>query len=195
MGKCCKEHKPMDKARVFGVGLSRTGTSSLTKALSVLGWKAVHWPLSIKEICAAEAATDITVSVRFRELDQSFPGSKFVLTVRAVGSWMESLRSYFDLAHARYVKRSLYPAQWDFVADAERKLYGKLLGFSKFTDEQLFDAYNNHERAVRRYFTTRPAQLLVFDVSEGWSPLCRFLGVPIPAERFPHWNRVEDKPR
>jgi hypothetical protein len=33
--------------------------------------------------------------------------------------------------------------------------------------------------------------LLVFDVAEGWEPLCRFLGVDLPAEPFPRLNNTE----
>jgi len=36
-----------------------------------------------------------------------------------------------------------------------------------------------------------PARLLVFDVAEGWAPLCRFLDRPVPAEPFPRVNSTE----
>lgn len=31
-------------------------------------------------------------------------------------------------------------------------------------------------------------QLLEMDLSEGWAPLCQFLGVPVPDEPFPRAN-------
>jgi hypothetical protein len=38
------------------------------------------------------------------------------------------------------------------------------------------------------------SQLLVFKVSEGWEPLCAFLGVPVPDTPFPNVNdRAEVK--
>jgi len=38
-----------------------------------------------------------------------------------------------------------------------------------------------------------PAQrLLVFEPSQGWEPLCRFLGGKIPDEPFPRTNTRED---
>jgi len=33
-------------------------------------------------------------------------------------------------------------------------------------------------------------KLLVYEVSEGWEPLCKFLGKPIPKEPFPHLNET-----
>ena len=40
-----------------------------------------------------------------------------------------------------------------------------------------------HEREVK---DTVPAErLLVYEVSQGWAPLCRFLGVPTSSEPFP----------
>ncbi len=36
--------------------------------------------------------------------------------------------------------------------------------------------------------TIPPDRLLVFDVREGWAPLCAFLGCPVPDEPFPRVN-------
>lgn len=33
-----------------------------------------------------------------------------------------------------------------------------------------------------------PDRLLVFEVKDGWEPLCHFLGVAVPDEDFPHAN-------
>ena len=51
--------------------------------------------------------------------------------------------------------------------------------------------FEEHNREV---IATIPSQrLLVFDVKEGWQPLCAFLGVPVPAdEPFPHVNDAAD---
>lgn len=185
-----------DKPRVFGVGLSRTGTSSLAEALRLLGWKAVHWPRSMREICNAQAATDITVAVRFRELSRAYPSSKFILTVRDVEGWMRSLRAYFDLGQYKYVRRVSSEVQYAFVLGAERKLYGGALGIMTWTDDELRTRYARHNKDVVDWFTKQPWRLLVLDLREGWGPLCKFLGVPVPEGKlFPHWNRIEEKPR
>ncbi len=58
-------------------------------------------------------------------------------------------------------------------------------------------ASGDREAALAAYHRLRTAQvreaipperLLVFDVAEGWEPLCSFLGVPVPAGPFPHRN-------
>jgi hypothetical protein len=49
--------------------------------------------------------------------------------------------------------------------------------------------YRAHGEAVRR--TIAPERLLVYDVSEGWAPLCAFLEVPVPDTAFPHTNTSE----
>jgi hypothetical protein len=48
------------------------------------------------------------------------------------------------------------------------------------------EVYNRHNEQVRR--TIQPDRLLVFEVRQGWEPLCRFLGVAVPDEPFPHLN-------
>ena len=36
-------------------------------------------------------------------------------------------------------------------------------------------------------------RLLVFEVKEGWGPLCQFLGVPEPEEPFPNVNDTKEQ--
>ncbi len=50
--------------------------------------------------------------------------------------------------------------------------------------------YKRHNEEVRRVIPK--ARLLVFDPVQGWEPLCRFLGVPVPAAPFPHANSTEE---
>lgn len=64
-----------------------------------------------------------------------------------------------------------------------------------WTDAELRSHFERHTKDVLAWFTKQPWRLLVFDVREGWGPLCRFLGKPVPAVPFPHWNRIEDKPK
>ena len=52
------------------------------------------------------------------------------------------------------------------------------------------DRNQAHIEEVKR--TIAPERLFVFQVSEGWSPLCRFLDVPVPAEPFPRVNEREN---
>jgi len=64
-------------------------------------------------------------------------------------------------------------------------------GFPPGLDQHgLMQAFNAHNAAVKAAIPA--SQLLLFQVKEGWEPLCRFLGNPVPAEPFPRTNdRVE----
>jgi Sulfotransferase domain len=78
-------------------------------------------------------------------------------------------------------------------------MVGRVLEKTRFPDdldtEALRRAFIAHNEAVK---ATIPAgQLLVYDVKQGWAPLCEFLGVPVPDEPFPRsndrrefWDRV-----
>jgi hypothetical protein len=185
------------QTKIFGIGLSRTGTVSLTAALTELGIAARHYPddpktqeelraghyrLSILD--EVQALTDIPVAPFYRELDRSFPGSRFILTTRDPERWLASFERHFEM----YIehRRTEYD---DFILAC---VYGCL----HFSPERFLDVKERHEADVRRYFAGRPGDLLELDASKGggWEPLCEFLGLPIPAEPYPHRNRALQRP-
>lgn len=184
----CGDERPM----VFGIGLSKTGTTSLSAALNLLGWKSVHYPdpelmwrgRYADALRGFNAAADISVSAFYRELDAAFPGSRFVLTVRRdVEAWLESAES-----HYAKLARRMAPGEQPIGAryEVRRRVYG----IAGFEWERFRQAAVEHERAVRGYFAERPESLLIMDVcaSEGYGALCPFLGVAEPAFGFPHEN-------
>jgi hypothetical protein len=61
----------------------------------------------------------------------------------------------------------------------------------KFLDKEFAkQVWENHIAEVKDYV---PAdKLLVYDVRDGWGPICKFLGVPEPAEALPHLNKKEN---
>jgi hypothetical protein len=83
------------------------------------------------------------------------------------------------------------PPQTDEVIQRRRILYG--LPFPDVTDAMLLDRYQRHNAEVNRWFRDRPDALLVVDweAGDGWGPLCRFLGRPVPDVPFPHENPGE----
>ena len=57
----------------------------------------------------------------------------------------------------------------------------------KFEDKHhAIEVFNRHNGEVRRRFPKE--QLLVYEVKQGWEPLCEFLGVEVPDKPFPHLN-------
>lgn len=171
------------RSKVFGIGLSKTGTQSLNRALELLGYTAIHYPTKMEQFEAFEAATDAPVAAEFETLDRRFPGSRFVYTRRDLSSWLDSFE--------RHLRRR------PFKADREGLLGGRLsqrlYGSVEF-DQRLFaEAYQRHEQRVLRYFAHRPGDLLTLDICNGgagWPPLCSFLGVAEPAVPFPSVNRT-----
>lgn len=170
-------------AKVFGIGLSKTGTSSLSNALEILGYRSIHFPVSMAEIDSHDASSDISVSYRFSELDRLYPGSKFILTIRDLNQWLESCRKHFAI---KVDLHTLSPALSQFLQTQRLLNYGTVN-----YDPMLFQAaYENHIKYVQDYFVSRPQDLLIMDISggEGWERLCPFLGCPIPQVKFPQEN-------
>jgi hypothetical protein len=168
--------------KIFCIGLSKTGTTSLTEALRILGFDSYHWPLSSKELARHEALTDITVSCRFRELDRSFSGSKFIYTIRDRPSWLRSCRAHWEYLEKQREALAL-PA---FAIEAELALFGTL----NFNEQVFRAAYRRHHESVMAHFRYRQRDMLVINIvaGEGWGKLCQFLGKPIPAMKFPRAN-------
>lgn len=83
--------------KVFGIGLSKTGTTSLARALELLGYTSVSWKengkvLGWPEFYYADAATDTVCSAHF---EHTFEESKFIYTVRDLDSWEQSIENHF----------------------------------------------------------------------------------------------------
>tara|TARA_Y100000588_G_scaffold274199_1_gene290140 strand:+ start:537 stop:1031 length:495 start_codon:yes stop_codon:yes gene_type:complete len=162
-------------SKILGIGLSKTGTYSLTVALQYLGFTAIHYPTNVKQIEAYDAATDIPVTAHFETLDEMFPGSKFIYTTREPDAWHESCRRH-------YLKRENETSP--FVRELRQKVFG-----AETYDPEIFKAaYERHDAHVRQHFATRPEDLLIIDVctpQPAWEPLCQFLEKPVPTVRFP----------
>lgn len=161
------------RRRIFGIGLSGTGTKTLRSALRILGWTPNEQVRCLDEIDGLDACADILVSCRYQALDQIFPGSLFILTFRDLESWLES----------RARKPPDDPRPSLFVLDNRIRMYGAIHP----TREQYERAWRTHHEGVREYFRGRESDLLEMNITagDGWEPLCRFLGLPVPDAEFP----------
>jgi len=180
--------------RIFGIGMHKTATTSLHRALTELGydsahWTSAHWARAIWEevkTCGRSptlernyALCDLPIAALFRELDAGYPGSKFVLTVRNEDEWLESVRNHWS-------DRNPFRGQWDsdpFTHRIHREIYGRI----KFDEQVMRERYRAHNAEVREHFKDRPQDLLVMDMSDGaeWYELCGFLRQPIPNKTYP----------
>lgn len=52
------------------------------------------------------------------------------------------------------------------------------------------DVFEKHNQAVRD--TIAPERLLVYQPGDGWEPICKFLGVPVPKSDYPHTNSTQE---
>ena len=169
------------QGKIFGIGLSRTGTTSLTGALKYLGFSAIHFPMNLSQIDAFDAATDTPVALQFKDLDRRYRGSAFVLTSREKGSWLNSCAKLWNKNSGEFSSIS-------FLIDLHTKLYGS----PTFDKNKFSHAYDTHERNVCAYFRDRPNKLLklnVFDEEDPWQSLCNFLDISVPSIPFPHQNQ------
>lgn len=163
--------------RVFGIGLSRTGTKSLTLALKALGFKSFHYPPSpelMKYLKEYDALTDTPIALNFKRLDEMYPNSKFILTIRDLNSWLESCKKHF------MTPTVLRPWQ----IELRKEMYGTQV----WNEERFKKTYFCHLEKVKEYFKNREGDLLIINIvnGDGYKKLCSFLRKPIPKKPFPH---------
>lgn len=163
--------------KIFCIGFYKTGTNSVSKALTILGYRSGHlingayepkngWLEYIKKL-KYDTYADYPLPEKdfYKKLDKTFPNSKFILTIRDKKSFEKSYLNYFE------------GSPWAIKNSEELK--------------KVIKEYEEHNEDVISYFQKNPSQLLVMNVFEGdgWEKLCGFLGKPIPKKLFPHKNK------
>ena len=193
--------------KVIGTGFGRTGTNSLKLALELLGFGPCHhmfevrdnpnqlffWQQAAKgeildwdEVFAEYTACVDWPSVRYwRELCSHFPDAKVVHSVRAEESWIKSVYSTIYPAMAQRNKVEPGPYR-DRLEMAYEIIVNQTFSGRMGDPEHALAVYRSHSSEVAR--TIASDRLLVYDVKEGWEPLCRFLDVSVPVESFPRVN-------
>lgn len=150
--------------KIFGIGLSGTGTKSLVLALRKHGYSTVHLPRSIAQIAKHQAAADLSVACRYRELDVLFPESRFILTVREKESWLDS--------------RSRKPPDEKpvpfWMLEARLRAYGRL----SFDEAHYRRVYDEFHEGVSSFFSSCPERLLTIEIGapDAYQQYCEFIG-------------------
>ncbi|MCX6046471.1 MAG: sulfotransferase family protein [Chloroflexi bacterium] len=197
--------------KVIGAGLGRTGTLSTQAALEELGFgpcyhmeellmkhpehadtwvdalhgRPVDWKTFFKDY---QATVDYPGCNYYQALMAVYPDAKVILNVRDPEKWYES--AYQTI----YAINKAIPS-WIWLLNRQRAKFREIVGdqiwkrqFGDFENrEASIEIFVKHNEAVKQYVP--PDRLLVFDVKQGWAPLCEFLGVPIPQDKpFPHLN-------
>lgn len=182
-----------DRPSIFGIGLPRTGTVSLVRALRLLGLDAVrelgawypqvmgrdNWDLDLPSVPGRRTPPHAFVGAMpfaYRQLARRFPGSVFIHTVRADGPWLHSMAW-------------LYAQQHEMHAD---HLLLRIFGTRHLVPDIVLAIKHAHEMAVREFFGKRDHDGYIemnMEMGDGWAPLCRGLGLPVPSVPFPHLHK------
>lgn len=196
--------------QVIGAGFGRTGTNSLKLALEQLGFGPCHHMFEIRDhpeqlhhwqAAAAgrrpdwykvfegyTAQVDWPGARYWRELADHFPAAKVILTTRSADSWFDS------------VQATIYPSMRDRATRPSEHDRARAEMAYQTIVQQIFDGrmddrehaiavFRNHIAEVQRSIPDQ--RLLTYRVAEGWEPLCRFLGVPVPEAPYPRVNSSE----
>ncbi|MBD3245676.1 MAG: hypothetical protein GF333_01555 [Candidatus Omnitrophica bacterium] len=181
--------------KIFGIGFRKTGTTSLKRALQILGFPTLHHvgeidgkPVLIQKVIEEEMKKNVQIlstwkeyrgfldfqGYRFyRKLDEAYPNSKFIYTRREPREWIKSAYEHKKKTRNRAARIRL-----------------KQMGFRGYRDKEMH-RLNRYEKEIKAYFKERPNDFLIMNIcaGEGWERLCLFLGVPVPEIEFPHLNK------
>ena len=168
-------HEPYD-GYVFGIGLGRTGSVSLGRALDIVGFRTEHFPKDGTKRELLDGAAQLTlfsngyralvdgIQPFFRDLDTNYPGSKFILTTRHVEGYVQSrvrLGRYID-----ELRRRTTPLRRAFLDHLEESSFGSV-NPDAADIEKGFHRYHN---AVREHFADREGDVLEMNLAagDGW---------------------------
>lgn len=198
--------------KVIGAGFGRTGTSSLKSALEELGFgdcyhmsecfkhpshtpswedavagRPVDWDFVFD---GYQATVDWPGCSFYQELMRVYPDAKVLLSVRDPDRWFESTLTTIHRVPNSLLFSLLRPVL-PFLRNLYRMVDAVVWGGTfdgRFEDrEHAIGIFERHNEEVKRHVP--PDRLLVYDVKQGWEPLCRFLDVPVPGDSaFPHLN-------
>jgi hypothetical protein len=191
--------------KVIGAGLPRTATWSQKLALEQLGLGPCyhmsealqhpdHWPLWERAAAGERidwelvfsgwgSTTDAPGCKVYKQLADFYPEAKVVLSVRDPERWFASTQNTVlggDVVGFHGARGSLGMVEavgWG----SDPRLHDKAF---------MMDRFHSHIADVKANIA--PERLLIYRVSDGWEPLCDFLGLPVPDAAFPRVNSTED---
>lgn len=191
--------------KLIGAGLGRTGTLSLKMALEQIGYGRCYHMGEVMQnpdatslwVQAADgnpdweavfdgytAAVDYPACSFWRELAAYYPSAKVLLSLRDADKWFESTQeTIFSEKISGMLRQS--PMK-EFFEKTVWKAFGARISDRKF----MIEAFKRHNEEVQRAIPKE--RLLVFEARDGWEPLCKFIGLPVPDMPYPHANSREE---
>lgn len=196
---------------VIGTGFGRTGTNSLKLALELLGFGPCHHMFELRDHpeqlplweSAAQGAevdwdvvfdgysscVDWPAAYYWRELCRKYPKAKVLHSVRDEEKWITSV-------HKTILPKILNRHQLEEGPERSRHnmsfeiILNQTFGGRLDDREHAMNVFRAHNEEVSR--TISADRLLVYDVNQGWEPICEFLGVSIPETPFPRQNTAAE---
>jgi Sulfotransferase domain len=206
--------------RLIGAGLPRTATLSQKVALEMLGCGPCYHMVNVlgdldevplwraaldgeqpwQQIFGGYAGTvDVPGAFFYRELIETYPQAKVLLSVRDPESWERSMRNtilgvlYGDtLIRDLSTARGRVDPKWRAYMELMREMWrrsGLISGEQNVESEWIRTAMQRYNEQVVQFVPSD--RLLVWSASDGWEPLCELLGVAVPDTPFPHLNDAE----
>ncbi len=211
----------VDELKIIGAGFGRTGTRSLKEALETLGFSrcyhmvevfehsghAVQWEAASRNeqidweaiFQGYQATVDWPGCTFYKQLMAAYPTAKVLLSVRDPEKWYESVKNTIyqvtkngptSFTRPPSLLLSSTPPDIATVKPMIDQLIWNDTFHNRFEDkEHAISVFNQHNEEVKAYVP--PEKLLVYQVKEGWGPLCTFLDVPMPDMPFPYLNDRE----
>ena len=202
--------------KVIGAGFGRTGTMSLKAALERLGfgpcfhmidlirdptplpyWQAaadgekVDWTEALD---GWESTIDWPGCTFWEEMAEIWPDAPVLLSVRDPEAWYRSTLNSIHEAKEMALRGELQGNTEEAPAPAVMQMINGLIWNGtfkgRFTDKEFaLEVFRRHNEDVK---SKVPAdRLLVYEIKQGWGPLCDFLGVEVPDEPMPHLNDTD----
>jgi len=197
--------------KVIGTGFGRTGTKSLKLALEQLGFGPCHHMAEVRDnrtqidwwlqaangedmdwdrvFSGYHACVDWPAARFWRELCDHYPSARVIHTVRDVEQWVESMHQTI-YPRLRDSNHRDTPEERDRLVMSYELIMNQTFHGRLGDRDYAAEVFRAHTAEVR---DTIPAErLLVYDVRQGWEPLCEFLEVAVPATPFPRVNSTNE---
>ncbi|MEM7125991.1 MAG: flavodoxin [Chloroflexota bacterium] len=198
--------------KLIGAGFPRTGTMSLQAALNQLGVGPCHHMVEVlkdKEQAPLwqaivdgrevdfdliyenyQSTVDAPGCFYYKELLEKYPDAKVLLSVRDPERWYSSVMESIYLTYLVPRWMQWMPTVGPYLKLAWTMVWDKVFEGRVEDKAHAIAIFNAHNEEVKR--VVPPEKLLVFNVKDGWEPLCEFLDVPMPqGVPFPHLNDKE----
>ncbi|KAK8034877.1 hypothetical protein PG993_009872 [Apiospora rasikravindrae] len=136
------------------------------------------------------ATMDCPAATLTPELMRVYPDALVICTTRSQESWWRSMQYLNDMMGTWYLPLIVLWLRKSQIYGIWRVRFQQIMIWRYGDDKIMEGTKQKHEDHIRQ--VVPPEKLFWYNVSEGWEPLCKILGVPVPDQPFPHNNNKSD---